>query len=126
MERVETFMRESAKNHSELSARVENGQTAFAVQSIADRADIRRGIKERHEENTQKLDALAHSVDCLAREMKKFQDRWTETLEETRERREQGKKLREAIIEKSVVASVWALLLFLAFSAWEYIKAHLK
>jgi len=83
-------------------------------------------VIERKEERRISLPELAENVDCMVREMRIFRLRYEEILKETKNGYEQRRQLRKAVLEKSVIATVWAFIVFIGYAAWDYVKDHIR
>ena len=69
---------------------------------------------------------LNKKVDCIVESIHTFQETWEGTLKVAKDNQIQNAQLKQALIEKGLVGSVWAVMAFLAYASWEYVRAHLK
>lgn len=65
---------------------------------------------------------LQDDVACIKRGIEKYEPFLKEQIDSRR--RVDG--LRRAIIEKSLVAAVWAVIVFIGLAGWEFLKRHVR
>lgn len=64
-------------------------------------------------------------VDFKLDRLVRIADKYEKFLEMLLDREEASAKWRNAVIEKSTVGLVWAMLVFLGMASWEWVKRHL-
>ncbi len=87
---------------------------------------ILRMIEENRVINAQRHQDNCAKLDHLATEMERFHGQYEATLRAIKEERQRIGELRRAVVEKSLVGIAWALLVFIAYAAWAYLKEHVK
>lgn len=92
-------------------------------------AELERRVSELERDlaaHRESIDALVQQMrddlNCIRRAIERYEPYLKDQLEARR--RKDG--LRRAVIEKSLVGTVWAVLLFTAYSSWEYLKRQLR
>jgi hypothetical protein len=65
---------------------------------------------------------MRDDLNCIRRAIERYEPYLKDQIEARR--RKDG--LRRAVIEKSLVGAVWAVILFVGYSIWEYLKRQLR
>jgi uncharacterized coiled-coil DUF342 family protein len=95
-------------------------------QFVAESNQQRQEIRDMVREIKSTMIEIQRDIKCVHQTWDAHVEEYGDLLKETKEAREHGQKLKSAITEKSLTGMVWAMIVLIGFSVWDYIKSNVK